>query len=78
MAPLYIIRKSSLLEDGMLAPYSNMHWCKKRRKKFERSGSNDRENYFLSCVDYACFITKNVLCSKNVQGIPNLSKYVYN
>ena len=73
MAPLYIIRKSSLLEDGMLAPYSAL-----MQKKFKRSGSNDRENYFLSCVDYACFITKNVLCSKNVQGIPNLSKYVYN
>ena len=73
-SPLYIIRKSSLLEDGMLASYSNMHWCK---KKFKRSGSNDRENYFLSCVDYACFIIKNmgtIVCSKNVQGIPNLSK----
>ena len=71
-SPFHIIRKSSLLEDGMLASYSNMHWCKKRRKKFKRSGSNDRENYFLSCVDYACFITKNL------QGIPYLSKYVYN
>ena len=79
-SPFHIIRKSSLLEDGMLASYSVICTdAKKKKKKFKRSGWNDRENYSLSisCVDYACFIIKNmgtIVCSKNVQGIPNLSK----